>query len=247
MADPARTVIVSYADQVAAVRRRVVDFIRRAWGSLDSWRDTDIDRFVQQVTPIVLGGQMQTAAMTDAYLAAVQTATFGSTFRPVGVPPDAATNLRGVPTADVYARTGPTVWRRLAEGAPLALAVAAGLNRAVSMAQTDLQLARTHTSRFVLSSNSGVSGFRRVIDPDACSLCEGADHLYGVDELLPIHAGCACGSVPVFHGRPDPGTIHLGEPADDNRGDPVIREHGEIGPVLVSKDDDFTGPDDLDL
>jgi hypothetical protein len=237
--DAART-IVRYQDQVAAVRDKVLSFVRRSFGTLDSWRAADIDRFVAAVVPVVGGGQRAIASLTDNYLATIQRQVIGSGST-VGIPSDVVTDekMRGVPAAEVYQRTGSTIYGSLSRGAVLRVAVNAGLARAVNMASTDLQLARTHSARYVGMRAGEIVGFRRVLSPGACTLCEGATAMFGRQELMPIHGHCTCGSVPVFRGGPDPGEIGEGAPSDDDRGTPVVHEHGEIGPVLTSADDDF--------
>jgi len=239
-ADAVRT-IVRYQDQVAAVRERVLGFVRRSFGTLDSWREADIDRFVAAIVPVVGGGQRTVASLTDNYLSTIHRQVLGTAGPAVGVPYDVITveTMRGVPAADVYRRTGSTIYGALSRGEPLQSAVNAGLARALVTAGTNLQLARTHATRHVGMRVGTIVGFRRVLSPGACSLCEGSTAMFGRDELMPIHGHCTCGSVPVFKGGPDPGEIGEGVPSDDDRGSPVVRDHGEIGPVLTSADDDF--------
>jgi hypothetical protein len=237
--DAART-IVRYQDQVSAVRDKVLSFVRRTFGSLDSWREADIDRFVAAVVPVVGGGQRVVAALTDNYLATIERQILGSGAA-LGIPTDVVTDetMRGVPAAEVYRRTGSTIYGSLSRGAVLSAAVGAGLARAVNTASTDLQLARTHSSRYVGMRAGEIVGFRRVLSAGACSLCTGSTAMFGRQELMPIHGHCTCGSVPVFRGGPDPGEIDEGAPSSDDRGTPVVHEHTEIGPVLASADDDF--------
>lgn len=239
--DAVRT-IVRYQDQVAAVREKVLAFVRRVYGSLDSWRADDIDRFVAAIVPVVDGGQRTVASLTDNYLATIQRQVLGSGST-VGIPSSVVDveTMRGVPAVEVYQRTGSTIYGALSRGEPLQLAVAAGLARAVGTASTNLQLARTHSTRHVGMRAGEIVGFRRVLSPDACTLCEGSTALFAFDELMPIHGYCTCGSVPVFKGGPDPGEVADGEPSDEDRGTPEVHQHDEIGPVLTSSDDSFAG------
>lgn len=271
--DPATlTVINRYVDQNVALRQRVVSFVERAWGSLDSWRDADIERFVRAVVPVIEAGQVQTAALTDAYLAAVESTITGLPVRPVGIPADLVVDeaVRGVATAAVYSRTGPTVWTALSQGASLRVAAQKGLQRALSTASTDMQLAKTHASRHVLSKKDGVVGYRRVITGSkSCGLCiVASSQRYHKHNLLPCHPGCDCSVAPIY-GKHDPGQVvdpstlagvhdaiaqrfgAFTESARGRDGIPnyrdvlVTHEHGEIGPVLSVKGQTFTGPDDL--
>lgn len=203
-------IVGAYNTRVAAARRRVVDALTRAWGSLDNYRAADIDRFVRQVVPLVEGAQLQVATLTDAYLAQIEAQVLGKTVRPIGVPARAVSNatMRGVSTAEVYRRAGPTVWTSLSRGQSLDNAVRAGLARMQRTAETDVQLSRTHASRYVLSRKSNVVGYRRVLTGGhSCALCAVAStQRYHKAELSPLHPGCSCGILPVF-GDKDPGQV----------------------------------------
>jgi hypothetical protein len=268
----ALNVITTYGDRAAAVRQRVLSYIQRVWGSLDSWRAADIDRFVNAVVPVVTGGQQQIAALTDAYLAAVESAITGVPVRPVGVPAALVTDeaIRGVAAADVYRRAGPTVWSSLSRGDTLTWAVRQGLNRALSMGATDLQLARTHASHHILTRKNTVRGYRRVLTGSkSCGLCiVAATQRYHRSQLLPIHPGCSCGVVPIY-GDTDPGQVidpdtlegvhqaiadRFGAASEGARGGGgipnyrdvlVTHDHGELGPVLAVRGQHFDGPNDI--
>jgi hypothetical protein len=278
MADPAvRRVVLGYRDQAAALRDRVLAFVERSWGGLDSWRTADIDRFAAAVAPVVVGGQRAMASLTDAYLASLATVTLGKPHRPVGVPKDVLDGIRGdVTPVEVYQRTGPTVWTALSQGVPLTEAVGQGLDRALAMASTDLQLAKTHSSRYVLGNSDGVVGYRRVLESGrSCALCIVAStQRYHSEDLMPIHPRCDCGVEPIYGDR-DPGQVidpdvldnlqdtiteRFGSsdagareiPGVGGDGKPlryrdviVVHEHGEIGPVLTVRGQDFTGPHDV--
>ena len=207
--DPAvLDVIVRYGDVATAVRQRVLSYLQRAWGYLPSYNRDDIDLWVAQIAPAVEAGQVQIAALTDAYLASVESLVTGETVRPLGVPAEVVTAVRGVPTAEVYARTGPTVWGALKDGATLNTAVQQGLRRALTMGATDLQLAKTHASRHVLQQKDNVVGYRRVLSGSkSCGLCIVAStQRYHKKDLLPCHPGCDCSVAPII-GREDPGQV----------------------------------------
>jgi hypothetical protein len=203
-------IVTSYQDQMSALRGRVTGYVQNVWGSLDSWRSADIDRFVRAVAPAITGGQRQVAALTDSYLAAVESTITGLPVRPVGVPANLVTDeaIRGVAAEDVYARTGPAVWSALSDGSDLPTAVEAGLQRALSMALTDLQLAKTHASRHIFGEKDHVVGYRRALTGrKACGLCAVAStQRYHKADLMPCHPGCGCSVVPII-GTNDPGQV----------------------------------------
>jgi hypothetical protein len=192
----------AYQRTVAAVRAAVLAVITRAWGSLEQYRDEDIDWWVATVTPVVGGGLGQVAALTDAYLATVIGMMADSPATPIGIRSISVRDLRGVPADEVYRRAGETVWSELNRGADLADAVAKGLERAQQMAATDLQLAKTHTARDVLVADKRVTGYRRVLNGTSCKLCAvAATRIYATDQLQPGHVRCDCGLAPVIGDR----------------------------------------------
>lgn len=179
--------------------------------------------------------------------------------------------LRGVPGLEVYRRPGGTVGQALAEGKSLEVASAAGLQRLRKLAATNLQLAKTHTARRVLElSPKKVVGYRRVlVGRKNCALCIVASTArYRRGDLQPIHPGCDCSVLPIW-GDEDPGWVidkeqldqvhdtlqrELGGKSDSARtftspeGEAiayrdvlVIRQHGEIGPVLTARGDSWRG------
>lgn len=240
-------VITSYSDQVAAVRRQVISFVSRQWGGLSSYRDADIERFVRAVVPVVTGGQLRTAQLTDAYLANVEAAALGGTPKPVGVKPATVTDqaMRGVTADEVYTRPGKVVWTALGKGVPIDVAARYGLTRAVSLVSSDMQLAKTHTSKNLFERNDKVVGYRRVLSGgDSCALCMIAStQRYHAGELMPIHPGCSCDVEPIY-GHKDPGrVIDPDRPEGDIQ--VVVHEHGEMGPLLAVQGQAFTGPGDI--
>lgn len=237
----AAQLVRAQADRVAQVRRAVVSTVQRSWVSLDDYRDADIARWVRAVSPVVQAGQIRTAALTDAYLAAYRSEITGGSVRPVGVPVEVAIGARGIPTAEVYARMGPEVWSRLANGLTIDQAIQAGLARAVKVAATDMQLAKTHAADYVMSADDTVTSYRRVVNGKTCSLCiSAADRTYYRGNLLPIHPGCDCGIQPVYGERPP--VVNTSAELADDRGDIEINHHGELGPVLTVSGQHFEGP-----
>lgn len=180
--------------------------------------------------------------------------------------------LRGVAGVDVYGRPGATVWTALSGGAPIASAQAQGLERLRKLAATNLQLAKTHTARRSMElAPKKVVGYRRVlVGRTNCALCIVASTArYRRGDLQPVHPGCDCSILPIW-GDNDPGwmidpeqldQVHdtiqrefagksagartFRTPEDEAiayRDVLVIRQHGEIGPVLTARGDSWRGP-----
>lgn len=227
-----RRLIDQFSTQNGIVRQRVLDFVSRQWGGLTSWRDADIQRFVDLVVPVVEAGQLQVAALTDAYLAGVETMVRGAGVAPLGVASEVVNDLaiRGVATADVYARTGPTVWTALANGADLAAATQAALDRVLVTAQADLQLAHTHAARDILTRKPQVVGHRRVLTgAKSCRLCVTAStQRYTKAELAPIHGRCDCKVLPIY-GDADPGRTINAELLDE------LKRSGNAGDLALTQ------------
>jgi hypothetical protein len=256
----------AYTRASAAQRRTVLALVLAEWARLTSWRDGDASRLAAAAAPRVAAGQVAAARLTSAYLARVLSALLGG-HRPsstvdVGYP-------RVVDPQVVYRRPVEQVWRSLADGASLLDAVDAGRRRLESLVVTDLQLARTHAARDVIAVEPRVVGFRRVLTGDgSCGLCVVAStQRYHQDGLLPIHPACDCAVAPLV-GDVDPGRVidqelldaahdavaeRFGAASLSARGSGVpdyrtvllVREHGELGPVLTVASHEFTGPADL--
>lgn len=253
-----------YTSVTVALRQRLVALAAQLFGSRGAYRDEDADAFVEQILPTVLGAQQQMGSLTDAYLSALTADMFGGTAAARGVQiPEA---IRGVPPEEVYRRPYVTVWTALSQGKSMSEAVRQGQNRLTSITGTDLQLARTEATRQVLSGDSRVQFYRRVLRGSYnCAMCVIAStQRYRKDRLMPIHPGCDCGTRPLPAGR-DPGQViepDLLEAAHDavakgtgktDRGgrlpdyrDIIIdRQHGELGPLMALRRNDFTGPSDI--
>lgn len=270
MSDPTR-IVFAYRARTAQIRTQLERYVTDRWNRLPDYRAPNIDAFAGQVAPVVTGAQRQMGALTDAYLAAYETAVTGTPTRPIGIAPADTTDLalRGVDALEVYQRGGPTVWTALSDGDTLTEAVTKGLVRMVGTAGTDLQLAKTHASQQILESKGNVTGYRRVLEGGhSCGLCIVAStQRYHRGDLMPIHGGCDCGIAPIY-GEHDPGQIIDPDTLEgvhqaifdrfgvrdagardpiDYRDALIVHEHGELGPVLAVRGQTFTGPSDLDV
>lgn len=252
---------LSYVHAVKTLKTRLAARAVAAFRS-GEWRDADADRFVATAVPLMLAGERAVASLTDAWLSRRLSTQLERRVTP------------GLDTRQVTGRAARDVdpdqmWRRpyvkvrtdLSEGTALDAAVQAGATLIGSLVSTNLQLARTHTARAVLSSTTGVVGYRRVLTGSvSCALCYVAStQRYRKRDLLPIHPGCDCTVEPIidtdYPGRVlDPetlegtheaiadrfGTSDRYARAPDYRKAMIVEEHGELGPVLAVKSHRFT-------
>ncbi|MFI9600334.1 hypothetical protein ACIHCX_10715 [Streptomyces sp. NPDC052043] len=264
MGEALQTALTDRYDALStSLRARVISFVLDAFDSLGSYRDGDAAAFIENVLPTVLAAQAQMGQITDAYLSAMIADMLGGAGAPAGVQLGEA--LRGVNPAEVYARPFVTTWTALSKGKPYAQAVAEGRTRLLSITETDLQLARTHAAQQSMQ-RGGVRFFRRRLTGSKnCALCTIAStQRYRVENLMPIHPGCHCKPEPLVGNR-DPGHVideallreahdavakgvgqsDAGGRAPDYRNVIITRQHGEYGPLLAVRRNNFTGPDDI--
>ncbi|MYT26597.1 hypothetical protein GTW69_41115 [Streptomyces sp. SID7760] len=252
-----------YDTLTASLRDRLLTFVLSAFDGLGSYRDAAAAEFVARVVPVVLATQQQMGAVTDAYLTALIADMSGTPVSPAGV--ELSDALRGTPPEEVYRRPFVQTWTDLADGKDFLDARAQGRNRLLSITETDLQLARTHAAQQSMK-RSGAKFFRRRLSGGKnCALCTIAStQRYRVENLMPIHPGCHCKPQPLPGDR-DPGHIideallreaHDAIARDTGQSDPggrapdyrqiiITREHGEIGPLLAVRRQNFTGPEDI--
>lgn len=256
--------VAAYQHATTQLRDKVAGFVAATWAALGAWRDEQMLEFVPQVLPVIQGGQAQMSALTTAFLAEQRRAALGGAFTPVAVRPGDVTGAaarNGVPLEEVYSRPFHTVWRDLSNGTSLDKAVEHGLQQAQTSAVTDLQRTKTLASQQVLKDAKNVVGYRRLLEgPRNCGLCIVAStQRYRQGELLPIHPGCDCG-VDTIYGDEDPGLLldeqllqdahaaiqerfgvsDSGARTPDYRKLILVREHGELGPVLTVAGHKFT-------
>lgn len=252
MTDPAvAAVIQNYQAATAATRAQLAAFAGASWGRLETYRDADIAALVAALVPLMRGAKQHTATLTAAYLAAVEAKALDRAPEPLGVPAGVVSeeSLRGVDDTTVYTRAGVTVWTALSQGQPIEQAAPLGLQRLLALVATDLQLAKTHAARHVMTSSPHVVGYQRVTDGSCCDLCElASERVYRKGDLLPIHAHCSCSVEPLFQvGAAVRVPVSAGNVSgQEDEGDtPIVHVHGEIGPVLAVSGQHFTGPHNL--
>lgn len=249
---------------------RLVDevalFVSRNFEQLGDWSDDAVEAYLRSVLPVVGAGQKQISNLARAFYKAVAE-YHGQPFSSRPMASDAVTTqaLRGTAAEEVYSRGFLATRYALSRGKSLDAAVKIGSSRLYNIARTDLQLAKTNTGLFVRGNNSNIVGYSRILSgAENCALCYIAStQRYTRGDLLPIHPGCDCGEMPIY-GNSDPGQVideanleathdavesRFGRAARDGREidyrQIMIKQHGEIGPVLTVRGQRFTGPGDL--
>lgn len=163
----------------------------------------------------------------------------------------------GISAAEAYERIPRHFRYAVSKDMPRAMVLASTEDRLNRMMDLEVSLAAREQQRATLSANSReVRGYRRVLRPElsktgSCGLCVAAsDQIYGVEELMPIHEGCNCETMPIV-GDDDPGLYinmedfrqlygtaspgrEVGAPTRQelSRVRVAVDEHGEFGPML---------------
>lgn len=251
--------VAANGDGRQALTDNLVAQVRATIRAFTGWYDDlAVRRLGKQISDLVTPTQRVMASQEDAYLSRASSMLAPKPLRPVGpVPVD---GLRvGVAPEDVYARLAVQYRYERSVGAPEDKALTSVLTRADVMNQTDVALAaRSEDQKFF--EEHKITGYRRVVHPElaksgTCGLCIAAsDRIYRRDRLMPIHARCGCGVMPILGGF-DAGSslnnLDLGDLYQDAAGGSNksgtnmadlkrtryrVDEHGELGPVLVPKD-----------
>lgn len=222
------TVRQQLADNVARIVRRVFDQLQTPY---DAALAAD---FVANVVRAVRAGQVQTSALTEAYLSQSVAVMTGDVV-PLGL--DHSQYPRPIPADEVYERTLMS-WRYLVSiGKDLAEAKAEAAERLLLTADTDLTLSMRDTASQFMNAHR-IDRYHRVTrGENSCDLCYLASgRTYFKADLLPIHNRCRCAVVPDVQNI-DLATIN-GVKTDVTQ-QYVTRHHGELGPVLTVKGQHF--------
>lgn len=270
--------LASYQASTERIRNRVLAYTSAVWAGSTAFRDSDIDRIVKRIVPVVQSGQMQVAQITDAYIGRMSVLA-GVTWTP-GIDRASIVGYRGVPADTVFRRPAVTTYTALSKGSTFADAVSQGANRLESIVSTDIQQAKNRQA----TKSIGGSGFRfferSLTGNENCAFCVIAStQRYHKGDLMPLHPGCDCGVKPLKTAS-DPGQVispellerthelidaklnqydrgarDLGigkvssssQPLSDFTELIIVREHGELGPILGWRSDKFTSAEDLGI
>lgn len=255
-ADPyAEALVTSEAVAQDLVSDNLLAIIMATWAAFGAFYAGDaVAALGTKLATYVVAAQRQAALITEAHLRQqMRRMSFELPATPII---DLPRDLRlGAETADVYQRPVRQIRYLESTGVPLADAVKAATERLEKIALTDLQLARSTAAQQVMyaapedTPQGPIRGYRRVIHPElgaVCGLCiAAADRIYRKKELLPLHPGCKCTTIPVI-GVQDPGgdlnaddLARIYADAGSTSAERLrqtryeIGENGEIGPVLT--------------
>lgn len=247
-----RRAVAANGDARHALTGNLVATVAAIIRAFTGWYDDlAVQRLAKQVADLVTPTQRVMASQEDAYLSQVASTMSGRIVRPVG-PVDVSDLRVGVPADQVYARLAEQYrWER-SVGTGEDDALAKVLTRAGVMNTTDVALAARSQAQSFFEEHK-VTGYRRVLHPElskggSCGLCIAAsDRIYHRDQLLPLHARCACGVMPII-GSFDAGNslnnLDLADlydaagstsAADLKKTRWQVNAHGELGPVLAPK------------
>lgn len=243
---------LAYQGELKRTRNAVAARVTANWNRLPDYRDDRIPDFLGATLPVVRAGQQRAVALTSAYLSRKLGAA------PVGLDVESliGANVRnGVDPAEVYRRPFVTVWAAITT-IGLEAAVAKGLSRLTSTVDMDVAMSGRDTLlAYGRESNERIVGWERVADPGCCDFCLSINGAHtGPDEPQPLHNRCGCTADPITrhsgggsqHDGLSGALLAVGSAIGSGVAAALIRDHGELGPVITAKGDAFDGPDDLD-
>lgn len=256
MADPGMTeitaAVAAHAAGRQALENNLIARIRRRLMAFGRWYDDlAVRRLSKEIRSEIAPVQAVMTAQENAYLSTVTSLLRG---KPSALPRLVSIDdLRaGIDPETVYERLGEQYRYARSTGKTDQQALDSVLNRADVMAQTDVALAARRQDAAFFERNK-IKGYRRVVHPElskggSCGLCiVASDRIYYKDRLMPIHARCHCGVMPII-GSFDAGhslnQLDLGSfyeaagstrAADLKRTKYRIAHHGELGPILVEQ------------
>jgi hypothetical protein len=261
------TLAKAYNQRQGALKGASGDAIGKLWDlTVKDPTDATADLWVARAGSVDRAYRLSAAQLAQAYVANVETAMTGQPFSGQVIDPqEVASAVRnGVPMEDQWMR--PMVRLRTLLGSrPLGEALMAARQYAAAQQATNTQLAEREGARAAMATSQRIVGYRRVTDGNACQFCLLAStQRYHFSALMPLHGGsCGCTTVPII-GSKDPGRVidkelhtRLKSAGLDIKDDTdleaeysrtvVVQEHGELGPVLAMKGQNFTGPSDITM
>jgi hypothetical protein len=227
------TLVSVHLQAQARLRQIVFTAIATVWQGLGTYDEADVERFLDAAVPIVLAGQTQAVALTEAFI-----------LRRLGLAPidldvaelTGAAVRGGVAPEEVYRRPFVNVWTALGKDVPWEQAVHAGEARATSSAEMDIQLSHRAAYGAVQNAEPRIRGYRRRANGGACKFCLLVNGAFVKSaDAMPLHNRCGCGLDPVMQdvavtAHPEGVAVH---------------QHGELGPMLADPADHFTSQSEI--
>ena len=213
----------------------VAAVVAEIWRLLGSYNEADVPRFMDQALPLVAAGQAQSASLTAAFIArSMRVPAFG--IDPARV--TGAAVRAGTPPETVYHRAFIQTWHDLGQGKPYEEAVNVGESRVKSSASMDVSLAQRESFQVAQEDVPGIYGYQRVASSGACEFCASIAGSYVKSaNAMALHNHCSCTLSPLTSSHPKAKWLPSGAHVTD---DFAVHEHGELGAVLGSPDDQFT-------
>lgn len=259
--DVARAAAISdrHAQHRDSIILKLVKLLLGIWGDFGGSRDPEVVAGLAALSAVrVASATSQTRKLTRSYLTSMLR-ELDAIPAPLPAPREAYPRS-GVSALDVYSRPAKQFVYALSQGSSVEEARTIAEDRLTEIAEQDVLLAEREESQRLYEATPKVIGYRRVIHPElsrsgTCGLCVVASQrLYSTGDLLDIHGGDNCTTMPVVKGD-DPGfrlnAVDLKQvyaAAGSNRAEDLvntritIKEHGELGPILVKQGDHFRTP-----
>lgn len=255
------SLVSAHAAQRDSLITQLIKLLLGIWSPFSGWGDDDLMN--------VAAGQAATYALAATKrMRQIDLAFTKMVFAEYGIQYDGLDNIE-----DVYPRSGVSaleVHRRpalqyryaISQGKTADEARQAAIDRATALAETDVRTAGRDESHRAYQATTNVIGWRRILHPELsrtgpCGLCVVAsDRFYKTSDLEELHDKCVCGKLPVVVGA-DPGTainradldrIYAAAGStgaeDLKRTRVVVRQNGELGPILTRQGQNFRDAND---
>lgn len=249
-----------HAKQRDSIVAQLLKLLLALWGDFgDSRNPDDVTALAAKSATLVSSATARMRLQARSYNATVMRDLGGRLTLPKQVNPYPRANVSAL---DVYSRPSNQFIYALSQGASADDAVEAAAERLSGIAEQDVMLAERDEAMRIYDATPTIVGYRRVIHPElsrtgSCGLCVVASQrFYTSGELLPLHGGCNCTTMPIVKGD-DPGlrlnkddldTLYRAAGSKYNSDllntRVTIHEHGELGPVLVKQGDHFRTPEE---
>jgi hypothetical protein len=259
----------SFAVNVKGVTSFYGELLEQELRDLGDYHDSSLPEWAARSGPLVSEAQLTVMDMANAIIDMQLDILLDGDYSTEYPDPDKVTGPAvrgGAAISEVYGRAFKPIWQGLGNGLPLSTSVDYGVERLLSMFDVDIERVIDHVSVERFANEHKIVGYKRVLTGvHNCALCILAStQLYHKSELKGIHPHCKCKVLPVLsfedisktlrqdlieqvhasikerYGSFDPSGRSI-----DYRKILMVRQHGEIGPMLTFRNHHFTGPSGL--